>query len=266
MADGDRAGGSSIGGGNVNYSGFSASAGPTSGGQQLVGVSGNVLVPNPGVSASLAQTRESGGSESTLFLALTLSGGASEADDHPAWVPVAFHGPVKLQGGNPVTQVEILSSALGNLTVDVDSARAPAGVRGSPPSAAAARAAAPASAPAPAGGTDSADDESNPNYKFVHAYTHQFQDIMQMLVVYGYVQVANPGLQPVLREAEGGGDGDTLALELDLWQRPGSWEQKESWAMFNYGVTTMLGQGTPATRVTIASDTLGGISVPAQPL
>jgi hypothetical protein len=255
MADADRAGGSSIGGGNVNYSGFSATAGPAPGGQQQVDVSGNVLVPNPGVRASLAQTSESGGSEKALFLALTLSGGASEADDHPVWVPVSFNGRVKLQGGNPVTQVQILSNAIGNLTVDVDSASAPAPAGPSP---------APPQAPAssPAG----ADDEGNPNYKFVHAYTHQFQDIMQMLVVYGYVQVANPGLQPVLREAEGGGDGDTLALELDLWQRPGSWEQKESWAMFNYGVTTMLGQGTPATRVTIASDTLGGISVPAQPL
>lgn len=241
MADGD------------NYSGFTARAEPPAGGSQRVSVSGNVLV-DPAASASLSQTTESGGSESALFLQLNLSGGGS--GDPGIWVPVAFSGPVQLQGSNPITEVEITSDELGDCTVEVDS---PGGGH-----AASTRASSAGSAAQPgreSGKPGAASDGGESNYSVVQCFTHQFHGTLQMAVVYGYVRVANPGLQPVLRNASRGEGGGILALELDLWQRPGPWEQKESWVPFNYGVTLMQ---TFVTETVISSAQLGDLTVPAE--
>jgi hypothetical protein len=105
------------------------------------------------------------------------------------------------------------------------------------------------------------DGDNDSNYMTVHFYIHQFENIVQMLVVYGHVQVANPGIQPVLRPAAGTQGQGTLSLELDLWQRPGEWEQKQTWAMFNYGATVM--QGPAVTQAVISNADLGDFTVAA---
>jgi len=107
------------GDGNQNYSNFRASAQAPKDNQQVVDVSGSVLVANQGIEAGLSQTQESGEAESVLVLQLNLQQSSGEWPDKPAWVPVAFYGAVVLQDGNPISQVEILSDSLGDLTIQV---------------------------------------------------------------------------------------------------------------------------------------------------
>lgn len=102
-----------------NYCDFTARAGSPSNDGQHVSVSGKVLV-DPGVSPSLSQTEEEGGSESALFLQLNLSDGDG-SDGPQVWAPVSFDRQVELQEGNPITEVEITSEQLGDYTVKVDS-------------------------------------------------------------------------------------------------------------------------------------------------
>jgi hypothetical protein len=240
------------GDGNQNYANASASAQPPVGNQQVVAVSCSVLAPRQGMEAWLSQTQESGEAESVLVLQLNLQGGTG---NNPTWVPVAFNGSVQLQDGNAITQVEILSDTLGDLTIGVAAGRRRSGaaVGGSP----AARGAPAARA---VSGT------SNPNFPFVKFMTHSAPGDLQMQVVYGEVMVANPGIQPVLRQISPPGTApNVLALQLELVQRPGQWPQQEYRAWFHYGVAALIMRyQRPATELLILGGPLGNVTVAAQ--
>ena len=102
-----------------NYQDYSASAEPPSGGQQVVNVSCSVLVASYSVQAQLVPIHESGVAESVLVLQLNLNPPQHQGDDRECWVETGFSGPVKLQHGNAIHQVEIVNRQLGNLTIQV---------------------------------------------------------------------------------------------------------------------------------------------------
>ena len=254
-ARGAPAAGTASGDGNQNYANASASAQPPDGNQQMVAVSCSVLAPRQGMEAWLSQTQESGEAESVLVLQLSLQGGTG---NNPTWIPVAFNGNVELQDSNAITQVEILSDTLGDLTIGV--------AAGQRRSVGAAGGTAPARGAPAAGG---APGTGNPNFPFVKFMTHSAQrGLLQMQVVYGEVKVANRGLQPVLHPASLPGAGpNVLVLQLELVQRPGNWPQQEYRAWFSYGTTAMIFENyRPATEVQILNGQLGDVTAAAQEL
>ena len=240
------------GDGNQNYTNASASAQAPVGESQTVAVSCSVLAPSQGVEALLTQTQESGEAENVLVLQLDLQGGTG---NEPTWVPAAFNGNVALQDGNAITQVEILSDTLGDLTIPVTPAQSPVGATkgGTPP---------PPGAPA----VGAAPGTGNPNFPFVKFMTHSAHGDLQMQVVFGEVKVANPGIQPVLQQVSlPGAAPNVLTLQLELLQRPGQWPQQQYRAWFQYGVTAMIMRyQRPATELQILSGQLGSVTVAAQ--
>lgn len=102
-----------------NYSEYGASVQPPANRQQVVNVSCSVRVASESVQAQLVPIHESGVAESVLVLQLNLKPPQQQDDDREFWVRTGFSGPVKIQGGNSVSQVEIASQQLGNLTIQV---------------------------------------------------------------------------------------------------------------------------------------------------